>query len=101
VLNSQPTIYIPSGSTSLDNLYLQFTDESSSIVVVTPDGCNCVANYTIPVPNIVDPYTNQIGYGCQLTELGVSDLALGTSGILYNTYLSRQNGKLTCSGVNN
>lgn len=47
-------------------LYLDFIREDGTHTVVTPDGCNCIAGYTVKVPNIVDPYTGRIGYGCQL-----------------------------------
>jgi hypothetical protein len=99
VLNSQPTIMYPGTHTGPDFQYLQFTNEVNQPVIVTPDGCNCVANLTIPVPNIVDPNTGQIGYGCKLTEDGIADLNLGTSGILYQTYEARSNGDIGCNEV--
>ena len=79
--------------------YLNFVQLDGSNVVVSPDGCNCVANYTIPVPNITDPYTGQVGYGCQLTQQGLNDLTLGTSGILYLTYLYRNTGNIGCTNI--
>ena len=42
--------------------------------VVTTDGSNCPANYTVAIPNILDPYTNEIGFGCRLTPDGLNDL---------------------------
>ncbi len=79
--------------------YLTFTTQDGSQTMVNPDGCNCIANYTIAVPEIIDPFTGEIGYGCQLTSLGSADFALGTSGIMYNTYIQRLNGTLPCDGV--
>jgi hypothetical protein len=97
VLNAQPTILYPGTHVGPDSQYLQFTNENNQSVVVTPDGCNCVVDLTIAVPNIVDPNTGQVGYGCKLTEAGIADLNLGTSGVLYNTYLLRNAGKITCN----
>lgn len=42
--------------------------------VVTIDGSNCPAKYTTAVPNILDPYTKEIGFGCRLTPDGLNDL---------------------------
>ena len=101
VLNNQPIIYYPPTQIDVDNQYLQFIDENGLSVVVTPDGCNCVANLTIAVPNIIDPNTGQIGYGCKITTAGLADIMLGTNGELYNTYYNRSNGTFTCSEVYN
>ena len=81
---------------SIDLSYLQFTQADGTSSVVTPDGCNCIANYTTPVPNIIDPFTGMIGYGCQLTSLGVEDLALGNSSVIYNTYYNRAVNNASC-----
>ena len=91
---------LSSGYTGSQYPYVVFTKSDGSSGVVTPDGCNCIANYTIAVPNVLDPYTNQIGYGCQLTSQGLSDIALGQSNsVIYNTYLDRSNGKIGCSAT--
>jgi hypothetical protein len=76
--------------------YLQFIKKDGTLTVVTPDGCNCIPNYTTPVANIVDPYTNQIGYGCQLNTSGENDLALGTFGNIYKFYKDRSDGNTSC-----
>lgn len=82
--------------------YLQFIQQDGTLSVVTPDGCNCIKNYTTPVPNIVDPYTGQIGYGCQLTSMGQSDIALGSLGNIYKFYSNRSSGNTSCfNNVNN
>lgn len=47
--------------------------------VVTSDGSNCPARYTIPIPGILDPFTNQVGFGCKLTQFGLDDLNSGDS----------------------
>jgi hypothetical protein len=64
--------------------------------VTTPDGCNCLSNYTTPTPNIVDPYTGEIGFGCQLTTLGLNDLQLGSSSYIINHYQNKANGIIPC-----
>lgn len=79
--------------------YLSFINIDGSKNVVTPDGCNCVRDYTIAVPNITDPYTSEIGYGCALTALGEQDILLGNYGALYKTYNNRKNGVIGCSDV--
>jgi hypothetical protein len=37
------------------NNYIQFTAPTNQNRVVTADGCNCLADYSIAVPNITDP----------------------------------------------
>jgi len=51
------------------------------------------------VPNVLDPFTNKLGYGCQLTAMGDDDLAHGNEGVIYNTYKFRKSGNLKCSEV--
>ena len=76
--------------------YLQFTQPNGEASVVTPDGCNCIRNFTVAVPNVVDPYTGQVGYGCQLTFRGISDLASGQNGVIANFYAARSQNKIGC-----
>jgi len=82
--------------TGIQNPYLQFIKPDGTMAVVTPDGCNCNTSYTIRVPNVVDPYNGQIGYGCKLTTAGLIDLALGTSGSMYTFYQNRVIGTTSC-----
>jgi len=89
------TTMIPKTS---QNQYLVFNKEDLTKGVVTPDGCNCVAGYTIPVSNIVDPFTNITGYGCQLTQSGVEDMKLGKLGNIYKFYNNRSTGITSCFG---
>jgi hypothetical protein len=88
-------IQIPENS---GNYFLQFkmfygTGESA---VVTPDGSNCIPNYTIPVNSVKDPFTGEIGFGCKLTALGMSDVFKGESSTLRKIFASRQKGSLGC-----
>ncbi len=76
--------------------YLQFITQGGSSAIVTPDGCNCLPNYTTPVPNVYDPYTGQYGVGCQLTQQGIDDMALGLNSYIYNHYLARKNNEASC-----
>ena len=55
-----------------------------------------VAPDTVAVPNVVDPYTGQVGYGCQLTFRGISDLASGQNGVIANFYAARSQNKIGC-----
>ena len=82
------------------NSYLVFSDGGGPRVT-SPDGCNCIGNpYTVSVPNVLDPYTGEIGTACQLTDAGIFDLTvLGTAGNIYQTYLQRSNGTIGCYDV--
>lgn len=91
-------IQIPENS---GNYFLQFkmfygTGESA---VVTPDGSNCIPNYTIKVSGVKDPFTGEIGFGCKLTALGMSDVVKGESSTLRIIFASRQKGSLGCCVV--
>ncbi len=92
-------VFLPLTGSSQDS-YLVFSDGASQRVV-SPDGCNCYGNpYTISVPNVLDPYTGEIGTACQLTNSGILNLVVfGTSGSLYQTYLQRSNGSISCTDV--
>lgn len=80
--------------------YLEFLTPNNQKRVVTPDGCNCISSLTIPVPNITDPNTGAIGFGCKITANGVNDLSAPlVSSVLYNTYRERNNGSIGCSSI--
>ena len=78
--------------------YLQFTKPDGSLAVVTPDGCNCygLARYVSPVPNITDPYTGEVGYGCKLNPDGVTSLANVGPGTIFNFYNDRYTSLTSC-----
>jgi hypothetical protein len=82
--------------TGVQNPYLQFIKPDGRMAVVTPDGCNCPQQYTTPVPNVVDPYTGEVGVGCQLTASGLADLALGASSIMYTQFRNKSTGQSPC-----
>ena len=79
--------------------YLIFNKQNGEKGVVTTDGCNCIDKYTIKVPNIVDPYTNKVGVGCQLTSLGLRDLSVPSSSTILSTYKARKDGVIGCSAT--
>ena len=81
--------------------YLEFKRLDGSFSVVTPDGCNCIPNLTIKVPNVVDPYTNQVGVACKLTAAGTKDLLDLNTSIINNTYRYRAFGTLKCTEIFN
>ena len=78
--------------------YLLFKDLDGSNHVVMPDKCNCIKKnaagqtLTIPVPNITDPFTGQVGVACQLTQSGMADIANGQNGTIYAFYNNKANG---------
>jgi hypothetical protein len=76
---------------------LDFVRPDGSHVIVTPDGCHCPKDYTIKVPNVTDPYTNEVGIGCKLTDKGLKDLKNPYS-TLIRMFEARKNGKLPCYG---
>lgn len=43
--------------------------------VTLPDASNCPSTWTVGVPNIIDPYTGDVGFGCKVTPTGLSDFA--------------------------
>lgn len=87
---------ITSTYTGVQEPYLGFTSQDGSQTLVTPDGCNCITEYTIAVPNITDPVTGQVGYACKLTDKGSEDMLLGTSSVLYQIYQERAKGNIKC-----
>ena len=78
------------------NNYIQFTAPINQNRVVTADGCNCLADYSIAVPNITDPYTGEVGYACQLTALGNTDMLSGTAGEVFQHYKNKAAGVTPC-----
>ena len=71
-------------------------DEAGDKRVTTVDGSNCLSNYTQKI-QITDPYTNEIGIGCNLTVFGQQDIELSnTSSIIKQTYNARFEGEIQC-----
>lgn len=61
-------IYIPQGS---QNAFLNFKTlyGSGTNRVVVPDATGCpIVNGITAVPNIIDPYTGEVGIGCQVSD---------------------------------
>jgi hypothetical protein len=77
--------------------YLYFETEDGTKRLTSQDGCNCIDTYTVKVP-ITDPITGQMGVGCQLTQLGMTDIVQQNS-IINNTYNSRADGTIGCQEV--
>lgn len=98
MMDTIPVMLPPRTSTytGVQNPYLQFIKPDGRLAVVTPDGCNCPPQYTIPVPNVVDPYTGYVGVGCQLTNLGMTDLSLGSSSVMYTQFRQKSTGQIPC-----
>jgi len=88
-------IQIPENS---GNYYLKFKRLSGHGMesVVTIDGTNCPQTYTTPVSGIIDPFTNEVGFGCRLTQAGLNDLTIGFGSSLFKTFEARRIGSLGC-----
>jgi hypothetical protein len=74
--------------------YLVFNTETGQTRTTSYNGCNCIRNYTTPV-RITDPYTNEVGYGCQLTQQGLADINQPNS-VIVQTYMDRTMGNIKC-----
>lgn len=72
ILNESPVQITQNGNT---DSYCEFTTLNGfgNKVVVTSDGSNCPMNWTTPVPNITDPNTGLVGFGCKITTLGFQE----------------------------
>ena len=76
-----------------NDYYLAFTTPNNELRVVSANGQNC-ASPTVATPNILDPFTNQVGVGCRITE------AQWNSQQGYNlrqTYLLRLQQEIGCA----
>lgn len=98
MVNTTPIFLPPHTQTysGPQNQYLTFTRPDGGTSIVMPDGCNCVSKYTIAVPNVTDPNTGEIGYGCQLTSDGKTDILSGQYSNIYKFYQSKNNGSIGC-----
>lgn len=76
------------------NTYLVFKTETNENRVVSQDGTNCVNRYTTKI-QITDPYTNEVGFGCQVTTLGLNDINQ-TNSVIKTTYEERATKKVDC-----
>ncbi len=86
-------IQIPANS---GNYYLSFKRLHGNGIdsVVTIDGSNCPASYSIAVSGIIDPFTNEVGFGCRLTQTGLNDISKGFASDLLKTFEARRLGSL-------
>tara|TARA_R110000868_G_scaffold176916_3_gene414932 strand:+ start:6295 stop:9021 length:2727 start_codon:yes stop_codon:yes gene_type:complete len=73
--------------------YLVFVTPNNESRVVSYNGQNC-APPTVATPNVLDPFTNQIGVGCRITE---TDWNSQQGDVMRQTYLGRIKGTVGCS----
>ena len=85
---------IPAGS---GNFFLQFAMfyGTGGKAVVTTDGSNCITDLTTPTI-VKDPFTGEMGFGCRLTQNGITDMAKGDASVIYNTIIRRNEGRIGC-----
>lgn len=55
--------------------------------VTSPDASNCPTRWTTAIPNITDPYTGDIGFGCKVNSTGLSEF-----NTMVNYFTARANG---------
>lgn len=55
--------------------------------IVSPDTSNCPSRWGIAIPNITDPYTGEVGFGCKINSLGVSEF-----NTMVNYFTAKANG---------
>lgn len=55
--------------------------------VVNPDNSNCPSRWSIPVSNITDPFTGEVGIGCRINATGISEYST-----MINYYMIKANG---------
>lgn len=93
--NVIPPIQIPQNS---GNLFLKFKTflGPNDYAVVTPDGSHCIPTLTTPIANILDPYTNEVGFGCRLTPSGINDLQLGINSEILQYVNKKIKGQIPC-----
>jgi hypothetical protein len=87
VLNNNP-IYLPLNGQNTEP-YCEFTTLNGigTKKVVSSDGGFCPSNWTIAVPNITDPYTGEVGFGCKITQNGINQYSL-----MQNYFTAKANG---------
>lgn len=89
---------LPLNSSNQD-AYMEFIKPDGSLGVTTPDGSHCVVGpflFTTPTPNVLDPYTGEIGYGCKLTQNGLNDLAYGENSRIATFLRGKKSGNIPC-----
>jgi hypothetical protein len=70
-------IYLPSESQNQEP-FCEFTTLNGvgNKKVVSSDGTFCPTDWTVPIPNVTDPYTGEVGFGCKITRLGMRNYNL-------------------------
>jgi len=84
--------------------YVEFIKPDGSLGLVTPDGSHCpgvpsAGFLTELAPNIIDPYTGEVGVACRLTQDGLNDLAQGDNGSIARWIKQKIYGKIGCCDV--
>lgn len=64
-------------------------------IVASVDGSNCPSQYTIAT-KITDPFTKEVGFGCKLTQFGISDLSLGENSKLLKYFTGKLTNEIGC-----
>jgi len=80
-----------------NDYYLMFVTPNNEARVVSYNGQNC-ASPTVLTPNILDPFTNEVGVGCRITEAQWNSSQGNT---MRQTYLRRLQGLTGCAAEYN
>lgn len=82
--NLTPTLRTIEGSDYLDFRTLYGNGQHK---VTSPDASNCPTRWTTAIPNITDPYTGDIGFGCKINSVGISEF-----NTMMGYFVARANG---------
>jgi hypothetical protein len=55
--------------------------------VTSPDASNCPSRWSTAIPNITDPYTGDVGFGCKINSVGVAEF-----NTMINYFVAKANG---------
>ncbi len=55
--------------------------------ITSPDASNCPTRWTTAIPNITDPYTGDVGFGCKINPTGTAEFST-----MINYFVAKANG---------
>jgi hypothetical protein len=55
--------------------------------VTSPDTSNCPTRWSTSIPNVTDPYTGDVGFGCKINAIGIAEF-----NTMMNYFVAKANG---------